>query len=145
MAEAVELSTSREVWLALENAFSYRSKARELHLKDDFQLMKRGTRMVAEYSRVFKAFCDQLHAIDRPDDGTYKVHWFLHGLGANFSTFSTAQMALTPLPTFTSIVPKAKNFEIFQKSLNSSAPSAAAFIATKGSSQDRRGCSSHNR
>lgn len=145
MAEAVGLFTSREVWLALEISFSHQSKARELHLKDNLQLMKCGTCLVAEYSCVFKALCDQLHAIGHLDDRTYKVYWFLRGLGANFSTFSTAQMALTHLPTFADIVPKAKSFEIFEKSLDSSRPSAAAFTITKGSSQDRWGCSSHNR
>ena len=93
MAKAVGLSTSREVWTALENTFSHRSKARETRLKDDLQLMKRGTRPVIAYTRDFKALCDQLHAIDCPVDGTNKVHWFLCGLGPDFSSFSTAQMA----------------------------------------------------
>ena len=92
MAEVVGLSTSREVWLALENTFSYRSKAREILLKDDLQLMRCGTRSVTEYARAFKALCDQLHAIGRPVDDTDKVHWFLCGLGSDFTSFSTAQM-----------------------------------------------------
>ena len=93
MAEAVGLSTSREVWTALENTFSHRSKAREIPLKDDLQLMKCGTRPVIAYAHAFKALYDQLHAISCPVDGTDKVHWFLHGLGPDFSSFSTAQMA----------------------------------------------------
>ncbi|XXG45767.1 hypothetical protein AAC387_Pa02g0758 [Persea americana] len=134
MAEAVGLSTSREVWTALENAFSHRSKAREIHLKDDLQLIKRCTRPVTAYTRAFKALCDQLHAIGRPIDRTDKVHWFLLGLGPDFSSFSTAQMAQTPLPCFPDLVSKAESFELFQKSLESPAPSAAAFTATRGSS-----------
>jgi hypothetical protein len=43
MAEVMGLTTSREVWIALENTFSHHSKAREIRLKDDLQLMKRGT------------------------------------------------------------------------------------------------------
>ena len=74
MAEVVGLSTSREVWTALENTFSHRSKAREMHLKDDLQLMKHSTRPVIAYARAFKALCDQFHAIDRLVDGTDKVH-----------------------------------------------------------------------
>lgn len=92
MAEAVGLSTSSEVWLALKNTFSQRSKAREMRLKDDLQLMKCGTRPITAYARAFKALCDQLHAINRPVDGIDKVHWFLRGLGPDFSSFSTAQM-----------------------------------------------------
>ena len=130
MAKVVELSTSREVWVALENTFSHRSKAREIRLKDDLQLMKRGARFVSEYARAFKALCNQLHAIGRPVDGTDKVHWFLRGLGSEFSSFSTTQMALTHLPCFADLVPKAKSFELFQKSLELAAPSPAVFVAT---------------
>ena len=93
MVEAVGLPTFHEVWTTLENTFSYRSKAREICLKDDRQLMKCGTLPVTAYARVFKALCHQLHAISRPFDGTDKVHWFLHGLGPDFSSFSIAQMA----------------------------------------------------
>ncbi|XP_075666058.1 uncharacterized protein LOC142635884 [Castanea sativa] len=142
MAEAVGLSTSREVWTALENTFSHRSKAREIRLKDDLQLMKRGTRSVTAYARAFKALCDQLHAIGRPVDGTDKVHWFLRGLGPDFSSFSTAQMAQTPLPCFSDLVSKAESFELFQKSLEPPAHSAAAFTAARTSSH-RGGGFSH--
>ena len=93
MAEVVGLSTSDEVWTALENTFSHRSKANEIRLKDDLQLMKHGTRPVTAYARAFKALCDQLHAIGHLVDGTDKVHWFLRDLRLDFSSFSTAQMA----------------------------------------------------
>ena len=93
MAEVVGLSTSDEVWTALENTFSHRSKANEIRLKDDLQLMKHDTCPVTAYARAFKALCDQLHAISRPVDETDKVHWFLRGLGPDFSSFSTTQMA----------------------------------------------------
>ncbi|KAG6779791.1 hypothetical protein POTOM_016191 [Populus tomentosa] len=140
MAEAVGLSTSREVWTALETTFSHRSKAREIRLKDDLQLMKRGTHPVTVYARAFKALCDQLHAIGRPVDETDKVHWFLRGLGSDFSTFSTAHMAQTFLPCFTDLVSKAESFEIFQQSLETSTPPVAAFTANRSSSH--RGSSS---
>ncbi|RVW53058.1 Retrovirus-related Pol polyprotein from transposon RE1 [Vitis vinifera] len=109
IAVVVGLSTAREVWLALENTFSHHSKARELRLKDDLQLMKRGTKPVAEYARTFKTLCDQLHAIGRPVEDTDKVHWFLH------------------------LVSKAESFELFQRSLESSEPTTAAFTATNRS------------
>ena len=62
-------------------------------LKDDLQLIKSATHPVTAYARAFKALCDQLHAIGHPIDGTDKVHWFLHGLGPDFSSFSIAHMA----------------------------------------------------
>ncbi|XP_068646276.1 uncharacterized protein [Aristolochia californica] len=132
MAAVVGLSTSRDVWVAVESTFSHHSKARELRLKDDLQLMKHGTKPVAEYARTFKALCDQLHAIGRPVEDIDKVHWFLRGLGAEFSSFSTAQMALTTLPYFADLVSKAESFELFQRSLEPSA-TTAAFTATNRS------------
>ena len=62
----VGLSTSRDVWLALETTFIHHLKACELRLKDDFQLMKRSTKPVAEYVHTCKTICDQLYAIGRP-------------------------------------------------------------------------------
>jgi len=62
------------IWLMLETTFSHHSKARELRLKDDLQLMKCDTKLVAEYARTFKTICDQLHAIDRPVKDIDKVH-----------------------------------------------------------------------
>ncbi|XP_042976266.1 uncharacterized protein LOC122307438 [Carya illinoinensis] len=43
MAKVLGLTNARDVWLALENSFSHISKTRELHIKDDLQLIKRGT------------------------------------------------------------------------------------------------------
>ncbi|CAM8920708.1 unnamed protein product [Rhodiola kirilowii] len=126
----VGLSTARDVWLALENTFSHHSKVRELRLKDDLRMMKRGTESVTDYARKFKTLCDLLYAIGRPVDDTDKVHWFLRGLSANFSSFSTAQMALTPLPCFTDLVSKAESFELFQQSLMSPDLTSAVFTTT---------------
>jgi hypothetical protein len=67
-AEIVGLSTTREVWLALETAFNHRSKAPEIHLKDELQLMKRGSRPVTNFARAFKSLYDQFHAIGSPVD-----------------------------------------------------------------------------
>ena len=103
----VGLSTARDVWLALETTFSHHSKARELRLKDDLQLMKRCTKPVAEYTHAFKIMCDQLHAIGRPVEDIDKVHWFLRGLGIDFLAFCIAHMALTPNPYFADLVFKA--------------------------------------
>ena len=126
----VGLSTARDVWLALEIRFSHHLKALELRLKDDLQLMKRGTKSVAEYARTFNTICDRLHGIGRSVDDIDKVHWFLRGIGIDFSTFSTDQMALTPLPCFEDLVSKAESFELFQLSLKSSNSTCMTFTPT---------------
>ncbi|XP_068644961.1 uncharacterized protein [Aristolochia californica] len=139
MAEAVGLSTTCEVWLALENAFSHWSKAREIRLKDDLQQLKCGNQSFVAYYHIFKGLYDQLHAIGRPADNTDKLHWFLLRLGTEFSTFSITQMALMPLPHFCDLVSQEESFELFQKSLESSVSPATAFTtAPQGSDRSIR-------
>ncbi|KAH6817574.1 hypothetical protein C2S51_001177 [Perilla frutescens var. frutescens] len=143
MAEVLGCSTAHEVWIALESAFSHSSKSRELMLKYDLQLMKKGSRSVAEYGRQFKALCDQLAAIGHPVDDTDKAHWFLRGLGPSFSSFSVANMALTPLPSFRDLLSKAESFSIFQESLDTSSTPPAAFTAHQDISPPRESPKSH--
>ncbi|KAG6751187.1 hypothetical protein POTOM_045706 [Populus tomentosa] len=114
----IGFTTSRDVWNSLETTFSQKSKARELQIKDELHLMKRGSRSISEYSRIFKAHCDQLSAMGRPVEDTDKVHWYLRGLGHEFSTFSITQLSLTPIPSFKDIVPKAESFDLFSKSID---------------------------
>jgi len=111
MEEAISIiisfTTSRDVWNSLETTFSQKSKIRELQIKDELHLMKRGSRSIFKYSRIFKAYCDQLSAMGLPVEDTDKVHWYLRGLGHEFSTFSITQLSLTPIPSFKDIVSKA--------------------------------------
>ena len=92
--------------------------------------MRHGTRLVTEYARAFKALCDQLHTIGRPIDDTDKVHWFLRGLGSDFTSFSTRPNGSTPLPSFPDLVSKAESFKLFHKSLDNHGPPTAAFTTT---------------
>nr|TKR79696.1 hypothetical protein D5086_0000269580 [Populus alba] len=132
MVEVLGLSTSHAVWTAFESSFCHRSKIHEIHLKDEPQHLKRGSRSVTEYSYSFKAFCDQLVAIGSPADDTDKIHWFLRGLGSEFANFSTIQLSISPLPSFRDLVSKAKSSEFFQKSLETPVLPSAAFAVTKG-------------
>jgi len=54
----------------------------------------------------------------RPFEDTDKVHWYLRGLGHEFSTFSITQLSLTPIPSFKDIVPKVESFDLFSKSID---------------------------
>ncbi|KAF5462652.1 hypothetical protein F2P56_018640 [Juglans regia] len=132
LSVVIGLTTSKDVWTALETAFSHKSKVRELQIKDELHLMKRGSRSVSKYSRVFKSHCDQLSAMGRPVEDTDKVHWYLHGLGHEFSTFSTTQLSLTPIPSFKDVVPKAESFDLFSKSIDNNA-GASAYVANASS------------
>ncbi|KAJ0043957.1 hypothetical protein Pint_18656 [Pistacia integerrima] len=144
LSVVIGLTTSREVWNALEAAFSHKSKVRELQIKDELHLMKRGSRSVSEYSRVFKAHCDQLPAMGRPVDDTNKVHWYLRGLGHEFSSFSTSQLSLTPIPSFKDIVPKAESFDLFSKSIDNNAGGVSAYVAHSSSASSNQNARPNN-
>ncbi|KAL9659143.1 hypothetical protein QQ045_018701 [Rhodiola kirilowii] len=78
--EVLGLSHAHEAWRTLEASFSHRSKSRELHLKDELQLMQRGSKSIVEFARLFKGNCDQLAAIGQPINDIDKFHWFLRAL-----------------------------------------------------------------
>ncbi|RVW74886.1 Retrovirus-related Pol polyprotein from transposon RE1 [Vitis vinifera] len=128
MSEVLGFRHSHEAWHALEVSFSHRSKTRELQLKDELQLMHRGSQSIAEFSRTFKGLCDQLAAIGRPIDDTDKVHWYLLSLGPDYKIFSTTMMSQLPLPSFAEIVPKALSHEIFERSVSHSYSNSANFV-----------------
>jgi len=109
MSEVLGLKHAHEAWTTLEASFSNRSKTRELQLKDELQLMQRGSKSVAEFSRLFKGLCDQLAAIGRPIDDLDKVHWFLRALGPDYKIFSTTMLSQSPLPSFADIILKGIN------------------------------------
>ena len=133
----IGFTTSRDIWNAIETAFSHKSKARELQIKDELHLMKRGSRSISEYSRVFKAHCDQLSAMGCPVEDTDKVHWYLRGLGHEFSSFSTTQLSLTPIPSFKDIVPKAESFDLFSKSIDYTAGGPSAYMVHSSAYSNR--------
>ncbi|KAE8692073.1 hypothetical protein F3Y22_tig00110860pilonHSYRG00043 [Hibiscus syriacus] len=132
MVEVVDCSTACDAWLALEASFSHSSKTWEIQLKDELQLMQRGSRGVAEYARSFRSLCDQLSAIGKPVDDTDKVHWFLRGLGSDFKIFSTTMLSQLPLPSFSNLVPKALSHELFSWSLNGDSSSQSILIFKRG-------------
>jgi hypothetical protein len=132
LSVVVGLTYSHAVWSTLETTFSHRSKSRELRLKDELQHIKKDAKTIVEYSHEFKSVCDQLATMGCPVDDLDKIHWYLRGLGSSFSTFSTTQLSLSSLPSFTEIVPMAESYENFVKSLElpSTGSTSAAFTAS---------------
>ena len=104
LSVVIRLTISKDVWTTLETAFNHESKVRELQIKDELNLMKHGSCSVSKYSQAFKSHCDQLLAMGRPIEDTDKVYWYLHGLGHEFSTFSTTQLSWILIPSFNDVV-----------------------------------------
>ncbi|XP_041010110.1 uncharacterized protein LOC121254213 [Juglans microcarpa x Juglans regia] len=128
MSEILGFRHSHEAWLALEASFSHQSKTRELQLKDELQLMQRGSQSIAEFSRTFKGLCNQLVDIGCPIDDMDDVHWYLLALGSYYKIFSTTMMSQLSLPSFAEIVPKAWSHEIFERSFSQSFSNSAYFV-----------------
>ncbi|KAK1424394.1 hypothetical protein QVD17_19723 [Tagetes erecta] len=128
-AEVLGLSTAREIWQTLEAAYHNSSVERMQNLRDHLRHLSKGSASIADFSRKFKAVCDQLAAIGHPVDDSDKVHWFLCGLGPSYETFSTAIRATKPGPVFHDLVSQAESHELFLKSLHGSSPPPVAFSA----------------
>ncbi|KAM0043669.1 hypothetical protein Hdeb2414_s0010g00343991 [Helianthus debilis subsp. tardiflorus] len=72
----VGMNSTREIWLALENAFCNSPVERVQNLHDNLCLIQRGEKSVSDYGRSFKAICDQLSAIGHPVDLMDQLPWF---------------------------------------------------------------------
>ncbi|KAF8369430.1 hypothetical protein HHK36_032559 [Tetracentron sinense] len=66
MSLTLDRQTAHEVWQIVEELFAHKSKNRELHLREELQLLKREALSVSEHVRKFRAICDQLSAIGNP-------------------------------------------------------------------------------
>lgn len=128
MSEVVGCTTSRSVWLPLESAFSHSSVSRAQQLREELLFLRRGDLSVADFGRKFKSLCDQLVAIGKPVDDTNKGHWFLRGLGPQFSGFSDTRMVMRPMPGFRELLNQAVQFDIFMRTMEP--VPAAAFVAS---------------
>jgi hypothetical protein len=79
-----------------------------------------------------------------PVEDTDKVLWYLRGLGHEFSSFSTTQLSLTPIPSFKDIVPKAESFNLFSKFIDYTAGDPSAYMVHSSASSNRYARSYNN-
>ncbi|KAL8478256.1 hypothetical protein ACS0TY_030235 [Phlomoides rotata] len=91
---------------------------------DELQFIKKGAHSVTKYGAVFKNLCNQLFSMGCSIDEMDKSRRFLRGLGADFHNFSTAQINLTPLPSFPDLLSKMESHDLFTTSLDAQASSA---------------------
>ncbi|KAJ1397635.1 gag-polypeptide of LTR copia-type [Sesbania bispinosa] len=107
----VDLETSREVWLTLQDTFAHISMEREFPLKQKLStLSKDSTHSIHDYIRYFKSICDDLSLIGKPLSDQDKVFHLLHGLGPDYNPFTTTMMC-PPLPTYQSVLPQLINYD----------------------------------
>ncbi|KAI3507180.1 hypothetical protein L1887_22027 [Cichorium endivia] len=138
-SEIVGLQTARQIWVALEAAYSNSSVERIQNLRDQLRLLSKGSSTVSEFARKFRSLCDQLSAIGHPVEDSDKLHWFLCGLGAPFETFSTAIRASRTPINFRDLLAQAEGHELFLRSIHGSVTPPVAFSAAVRSNPDRGG------
>lgn len=102
-------------------------------MRDQLRQSMKGASFVAEFTRYFKGFCDQLATIGHPIDDSEKLHWFLCGLGPSFETFSSVVRTTQPMPSFRNLLAQAESHKLFLKSLHGSTHTIAAFSAVRPS------------
>lgn len=75
MTVVLGLSSPRDVWKALESAYSHDSQERSQNLKDSLRQLKKGNLSISEYARQFKSICDKLQAIVKVVPEGFCVAW----------------------------------------------------------------------
>ncbi|KAM0058932.1 putative RNA-directed DNA polymerase [Helianthus debilis subsp. tardiflorus] len=145
VAEVLGLTSARQIWLALEAAYSNTSIERMHLLRDSLRQLTKGSTSVTEFARKFKAICDQLAAIGHPVTDIDKTHWFLCGLGSSFENFSTAVRTNRDTLAFRDLVTKAESHEQFLHTLNPPTPPPVAFTANQQRARGSGSGSSQNK
>ena len=87
--KVIGLSTSQDVWIALEKHFSSKSRARLLQLKLQLQTIKKGALLICEYLQKIKVFTDHLTTTGHivPDEEI--MLYILGGLGPDYDALVT--------------------------------------------------------
>ncbi|CAL9232749.1 unnamed protein product, partial [Arabidopsis halleri] len=93
-------STSREVWLRIENQFRNNKDARALRLDNELRTKEIGDMKVADYCREMKKLADSLGNVDAPVQDRTLVMYVLNGLNAKFDNIINVIKHRQPFPTF---------------------------------------------
>ena len=95
LAYVVKCTTSREVWLTLEQMFTAHSRARIMNIHYQLSTLKKGDSSIANYFHKFTGLIATLAAIDKPLTEEEQISFLLAGLGSEFESFvTTIQMRI---------------------------------------------------
>ncbi|XP_010437411.1 PREDICTED: uncharacterized protein LOC104721185 isoform X2 [Camelina sativa] len=107
------ISTARDIWLALAKNFNKSSVAREFSLRRSLQLLSKKEKSLSTYCHEFKTICDSLSSIRKPVDESMKIFGFLNGLGREYDPIATviqSSLSKLPSPTFNDVVSEVQGF-----------------------------------
>jgi hypothetical protein len=81
------LTTSRQVWLSLENRFASKSMSRITQLKRQLQTLHQGSKSCLDYITTAKECADQLAVIGKPVHDDDLITYIIGGLNSVFNPF----------------------------------------------------------
>jgi len=90
LAQMVSLSTSREVWVALERMFSFHSFARAIQTRQFLASTKKGNLSISDYFQKIRSFSDNLAANRQPLQNHEFTIYLLGGLDTSYDTIVTS-------------------------------------------------------
>ncbi|KAJ0988266.1 hypothetical protein J5N97_006622 [Dioscorea zingiberensis] len=90
LAQVLFLSTSHEVWKALEGMFASRSRARAMQIKIQLSIIRKKDDSVTDYFLKVKQLVDTLASIGQPLDDEEIAVYMLAGLDTEFDPLVTS-------------------------------------------------------
>jgi hypothetical protein len=90
LAQMVSLSTSREVWVALERMFSFHSFARAIQTRQFLASTKKGNLSISGYFQKIRSFLDNLAANRQPLQNHEFTIYLLGGLDTSYDAIVTS-------------------------------------------------------
>ena len=97
LAYVVQCTTSREVWLTLEQMFTAHSQARVMNIHYQLSTLKKEDSSIADYFHKFTGLIATLAAINKPLTDEEQISFLLAGLGSEFESFVTTIQMRTDL------------------------------------------------
>ena len=88
MAQMVGLSTSREVWIALERMFASHSFARAIQTRQFLASTKKGNLSISDYFQKMKSFSDNLAVIGQPLQNHEFTPYLLGSLDTSYNAIA---------------------------------------------------------
>ena len=89
LAQMVGLTTSREVWVALERLFASHSSARTIQTRQFLASTKKGNLSISDYFQKMKSFSDNLATIGQPLQNHEFTAYLLGGLDTSYDAIVT--------------------------------------------------------
>ena len=87
LAQVVEVTTSAELWSALQRMFSARSLTRVTNLRIQLANLKKGNMPTSDYFAKMKAIKDELAAAGKAVSDEELISYIVNGLGYDYNPF----------------------------------------------------------